>query len=1005
MMLALISIEINAQGSKKTDVTGVVLDSQGKPVVGAVVFSTSDKVSVATTESGEFTILATDNALLQVSALGYQIKTVVANPQLKTVTLTPEAELVNVLFNKVDKNDILGGVSYLNVSELMEKNDMNSSGVNIAALLPGLNGNIWGSNNLVLVDGIPRDLGNLNASEIEQITVLKGAAAVALYGSIGAKGILLITTKRGTSESNSFKLRANTGIFVPKTYPKYLGSAEYMTLYNEARVNDGLAAKYSPEEIYNYASGENPYRYPDVDYYSSDYLKKFSRRTDAAAEFRGGNERARFYANIGFYNSNSLLNVGKGKNESISRFNVRGNLDIKINDFISSKINTSMAFYNTSFAKGNYWSQASTLLPNRYAPLIPISYLEQTDVNSWNQVNADPFLIDGKYLLGGSLLQPTNPFADLYTQGHEKYTSRQYQFDASLNFNLASVVKGLSFDTQFGVDYYSRYYLNEDINSYAVYDVTWNDYAGYDQISSLNKINENKATRGRTLDRNYQYQKTFVTGKFNYKNTFGNVHNVTGLLLASAYQQTISETYHRLSNANLGFQASYNYGQKYYADFTGNLVHSSRLAPGHREAISPTFSLGWRISKEKFMSDVKFIDDLKLTGSIGTLNTDIDLNNYFMYKAVFMNRTVTSGVDGGANFQWNELRLIQGTDIRRWGNDNLDFVKRKEINLGLEATLFNKLLRVSGSYFRTKMEGMPIQKVNSAPNFFVYGANTNLLPYENYDNNLYSGFDFSVTANKKVDKVDLTLGVVGTYSTGKATKRSENFAFDYLTRVGKPVDAIWGLVSNGLFMSQSEINDPATPTQYGTLKPGDIKYVDQNNDGKIDGKDAIYLGRSSAPFIYGINLTAKWRSFTVFALLNGQLGGYGLKSNDYYKVRGDRKYSEVVRGRTTIGTNENGEMVVTKLGNFPRLTTLGNDNNFQDSDYWMYKTDFIRLGQVQLSYEIPYHLYQGSFIKNMGVYINGADLLTIAKERKVLETNIGSSPQSRFFNVGVKATF
>lgn len=995
-MFALLSINVSAQNTQKIDVVAVVQNIQGDPIMGALVMG-ADKSTVLTDEFGKFSKQINEGESLKISILGYQGQTVQANLGLKEITLSPDKQLVTVAFDEVSEKDLLGGVSFLNVSELMDKNDLNSSGINLSALMPGLNGNLWGSTGLVLVDGLPRDLGNIMPSEIEQITALKGASAVALYGSMATRGVLLVTTKRGTAASNDFKIRVNNGVFIPKAYPKYLGSAEYMTLYNEARQNDGLSDLYSADDIYNHSTGANSYRYPDVDYYSSDYLRKYTNRTDVATEFRGGNERARFYTNIGFYRTNSLLDVGAGKDEGVSRFHVRGNVDLKINNFISSKINTSMAFYNTSTARGNYWSSAASLRPNRYSPFVPLSSLEESDYDTWQIVKDSPFVIDGKYLLGGNQQQTSNPFAALYTQGMDKYTSRQYQFDASLIFDLSSVLDGLSFTTQFGVDYYSRYTLSENINDYAVYEPIWNNHAGYDQITSLKKYNQDKVGRARNLGTPYQYQKLFFSGAFNYKKTFNQVHNVNAVLLAMGYQQSISEQYHKPSSANIGLQTSYNYMQKYYADFTGSVIHSAKMPSGKRQALSPTFSLGWRISQENFMSEASFIDDLKITTSAGVLNTDMDISDFYMYTATYVR-------DGG--YRWSENYSGTATDIRRGENLNLGFIKRKEINLGLDASLFNKMLRLNASYFNITRDNSLIRNTNGYPNYYVYG-NTNFIPYDNYNADQFYGFDFGVTVNKKVNKVDLSLGLVGTYAVNQAKKRSELFGSnnEYQTGIKKPTDGIWGLVTDGIFMSESEINDPSTPNYtYGRIKPGDFKYVDQNGDGKIDGDDNVYLGRGAAPFIFGINLTAKWRDFTFFTLLNGQLGGNNLKYNDYYRVRGERKYSEVVRDRTTIGKNEDGEWIVTKQGKYPRLTTSG-DTNFQNSDYWMYSTDYLRLGQIQLSYDIPKKILENIFIKDLGVYINGTDLLTIAKEKKTMELNPGGSPFSRFFNVGFKATF
>ena len=215
-----------------------------------------------------------------------------------------DSALVNVAFRKVAKEDIMGGVSSLNYRDLTEKNYNTYSLDNMQGYVAGFNGNgLWGfTDQLVLIDGVPREANNVLPTEIEEITFLKGAQAVVLYGSRAAKGAILITTKRGrVNDGLSVTGRINTGWNVAKAYPEYLGSAEYMSLYNEARANDGLDPLYTQEQIYNFASGSNPYRYPDVDFYSSDYIKKAYNRTDATVEIEGGNDRAKFYSNVSYY--------------------------------------------------------------------------------------------------------------------------------------------------------------------------------------------------------------------------------------------------------------------------------------------------------------------------------------------------------------------------------------------------------------------------------------------------------------------------------------------------------------------------------------------------------------------------------------------------------------------------------------------------------------------------------------------------------------------------------
>lgn len=997
-LFALFHLNLSAQDAVKIDIKAVVVDMQGVPVAGAIIFNEKDNSSVYTTDGmGNFSMSATQNELLTIEAEGYVTQIVVAKPDLKKIILTKNNnEEIQVAFTKVDKKDLLGGISYLDVPELMEKNYYTYSLDNLSAYINGYHGNIWGNDNyLVLVDGIPRDATNVVPTEIDQITVLKGASAVALYGSRGAKGVVYITTKRGSSDANDIKVRLNSGMYVPKSYPEYLGSAEYMTLYNEALANDGLAAKYSAEDIYNYSTGSNPYRYPNVDYYSSEYLKKVYNRSDATLEITGGNERTHYYTNMGFQYANSLLNVGQAKQDNTMRFNLRGNVDVKINDFITSKVDANATFYNSRNAFGNYWSNAATLRPNRFAPLIPIDYVEGSDEASWVLINNSANVIDGKYILGGTQLDQTNPFADMYAGGYNKYTNRQFQFDVDIDFDMSKVLKGLSFSSKMGIDYSTSYNQSYN-NTYATYQPTWNNYSGSDLITSLTKYNEDQKSGTQNVSGSWQRQTLYFSGQFDYNNTFNKVHNVSAILLAYGFQQAESAVYHRTSNANLGLQASYNYMHKYYADFTGAVIHSAKLAPGHREAFSPTVSFAWDITKEKFMPKSDFLSSLKLTASAGIINTDLDISSYYMYEGIY-----TQSSDAGATWWgWKEGVSLLSVNSIRGANENLTFAKREEVNLGFEASLFKNSVTIQGSYFNSLMNGLVTQASNVFPSYlYTYYPTTSFIPYINYNNDKRTGFDLAINYNTKIDKVDLSLGVVGTYYETKATQRSENYEYDYQTRVGKPLDGIWGLQSEGFFQDDNDIATHETQS-FGDVKPGDIKYKDQNGDGVIDSQDQVYLGRGGwygSPYTVGVNFTVKWKNFSLFALGTGGFGSYGIKNNSYWWVYGDGKYSAVVRNRWTEATKE--------TATYPRLTTLSGDNNFQTSDFWLYKNDRFNVAKVQLSYYIPSEMLNGSFIKGIELYVSGSDLLTISKEKEYMEMNVGSSPQSRFYNFGVKAVF
>lgn len=901
---------------------------------------------------------------------------------------------VEVAFRSIDQRDLLGGVSVVDMQKMSEKTYTNYSLGLIDNVVGGFNGNIWGNTEyLVVVDGMVRDANNVLPHEIDQITLLKGASAVVLYGPRAAKGVISITTKRGEVSDLNINIHANTGFYTPKSYPKYLGSAEYMTLYNEARANDGLPANYSDADIYNHASGLNPYRYPNFNMYSSDYLKKAYNRSEAIAEVSGGTEKVKYYTTTGYYRESSLLKVGKTEDNYISRFFVRGNVDMKLHKLITAQADANVTFYDSYAASVDWWGQAATLRPHLVAPFIPLSYIEATDQNSLNTVLNSSYIQDGKFFFGGTQQNPTNPVADAYAAGDSKYVSRQFQFNTRFDVNLSPLLKGLYFRAKYGIDYASTYNQGYS-SSYATFAPVWSNYNGKDVISSITQYGKDEKSGSENIS-NSAYRYTYnVSGQFDYQQTFNEDHNFFGMILANAWQTQRSGHYHRTTNANLGFQASYNYQHKYYADFSAAMPYSAKLPEGKRVAFSPTVTLGWNLAKEEFMENSIF-DNLMFTVSGGIINQDLDIttddneDGYYLYKAV---------IQSGGWYSWGDNGGLAATEFQRGDNYDMTFVKRKEFTVGLRGSMWNNLINFDFNFFNSKMDGGLTRANSLYPNYFTQTGypTSSIIPYINYNVDKRTGFDFSIYANKKIDEVALTLGVSGMYYKSTAEKRDENIEFDYLSAVGRALNGHWGLESEGFFQDQKEIDTAPTQT-FGDVKPGDIRYKDQNNDGKIDDNDRVFLGRWDSPFMSGINLTATWRNFTLYAMGNLYIGGYGMKDNSYYWVKGDGKYSEIVRNRWTPET--------AATATYPRLTTTNGANNFRTSDFWMYKNDRFNLTQVQLTYKMPEKILRGTFIKGLSFFANANNLLTIAKERKALEMNIGSAPQTRFYQLGFKGTF
>ena len=470
---------------------------------------------------------------------------------------------------------------------------------------------------------------------------------------------------------------------------------------------------------------------------------------------------------------------------------------------------------------------------------------------------------------------------------------------------------------------------------------------------------------------------------------------------------------------------------RYFADVSLAGVHSARLAEGHRNALSHSFTLGWNMAKEKFMKGSR-VDDLLLSASYSNLSEDIDVYRerddeyFYLYRALWATE--------GSGFNWNDGTTVDRTYSKSGSNPGLDFIHRNEFSVTLRGSFFKKLLTTDLTFFNTDMSGFIVQNPTDFPSHLQSGLGSSTFnPLINNNVQNRKGLDFSVKVQKQFKKVYVALGVVGTYLKTNHSKFDEIVEYDYQHVQDHPLDAIWGYKCLGFYTADDfDVSTTADgKTKYtlkeglpeskvgGSIQPGDLKYQDMNGDGIINNKDLIYLGRSGAygaPVTKGVNFTLKYKNFTLFVVGNGEFGAYGVMNSFYYKnpkasdsdrvyssfgnyyyMSGEAKYSVNALGRWTPETAD--------VATHPRLTTLNSNNNAAPSTFWLYTTDRFNLRKVQLTYDFSEDLFKRKIVKALSIYVNANDLFTLSNNRKLLETNIGYAPQTRFYNLGVKATF
>lgn len=975
---------VSAQNEDDTVVSSVVTDSTGRGLEGIDILNDRGAVVGTTDRNGSFSVQAKTNSILHIKNKGFKnMQIPVQNvPDKLVLTATPflmdESDSVPILFGEVKRRETVGASYTLDPAEFFKYDNVRSVSGAINGRVPGMlgAGNIRGVGNpLFLVDGLPRDISDINIEEVDKITVLKDANATVLYGALAANGVVQITTKRGEMGSKKLNVIAETGLASPIALPEYLSSAQYMKYRNQAAVNDGLSVPFTQETIDDYASGENPYRYPNVDLYSDEYIKSFLNQSKVSAEFSGGNKVTRYYANLGWTGRGTLYKLGDAAEASYNKFNVRSNVDINVTDFIKSYVGVSMIFNVDKNPTGNFWNVASTMQPYRYAQLLPLSLMTSDMTISDGSSLDNAFKVDGKYILGGNTLYTDNIYGNQSFGNYSTNIGRSLQYTQGVAVDLDRFVKGLNFNAAVSFDFFNSFQQGVN-NSYAVYEPVW---TSQDSISGLTKVGADLRTGNQTAAGAYFQRRSNVYAAFDYKKKIGNKQALSATLLGFFTQLRQEDLLIPEKNAHLGLRINYNYAGKYLADFSSAYVNGYKFAPGHKGGFSPSLGLAWVASDEDFLSGVKAINYLKLRASAGIISFGPSENDYTMYSQTFGNYN--------GSYSWDDgQRSLATRTLIHAGNEGLTFQKSKNFNLGLEGYFFNQALYFDANAFLTKRTGIVVQRST----YPTYVGNN--IPFENYNETDYRGVEAGLVwklGNKK--NVGLDIGANVLYSTSERVKVDEEQAETYLNRQGQPVDAMFGLEALGLFDSQETIQN--SPQQaFTAVRPGDIRYKDQNDDGIINADDMVYIGNSQARLSFGLSLLGRYKNFSLFALATARQGGYSYYDGGYYWIQGEDKYSVQVLNSWTEATKA--------TATYPRLSYGNNTNNFRNSTFWLYKNDLIKLERVQLNYNIP-----SLFSKEVGIFLRGENLLRLSADAQDRQLVIGGEPAYRNFLLGLKVKF
>lgn len=910
------------------------------------------------------------------------------------------AEKVNLAYQTLDKIQTTGSISVSNPDEILKYDSRQNISSALTNKVVGLSGtNLHGLGNVIyVVDGVVKDVDYLNLLEVEQITVLKDAVSRLLYGADSDTGVVLITTKRGEFGKNKIKFNVEYGMQKAIAYPKYLDAATYMEVYDRAYLNDGgslSALTYSTDLINNTRNKVDPFLYPDVDYYSDTFVKDLVGFSNVYGEASGGNDRVRYYMNLGWKRNEQWYKSESTNMQDI--LSVRGKVDFDVTKWLRMNMDAVAVFDITNspnvstFDDGEetetFWTKASTYLPNSFPLLIPVSkvanYSDLTGVNA----------INNQFLMGGTSVYQDNLLGDLSKSGTLTRMNRYIQFKTGLDLDLNGITKGLTANGMFSFEFNNTYFQAVQ-NSYAIYQIDEVDENGNFIVS---KIGNDKVTTEQTIDYNNMdfNRKAQAHLNINYQRSFGKF-DVAALLMGNLKKYWQNDVAQDVKKMSWGFSANSMYDKKYILEVSGLMQGSNKLSPDNRWGMSYAAGAGWIMSNEKFMKDVDWLDYLKIRANYGEIKNDNwtvgTYSGYFLYDSNYTSSTVWN-YNNGANKN-NSILISSLGNVYSWQT-------RKELNVGFEANLFNKRTWIEVAYFNSLYDNQLTEMKNSTPSTL---GSTKV--YENYNSTRYSGIELGVSHTEKWNKFTLTAGVNYMFNTSEILKYEEPI-YDteynkHRTRIGTYANALIGYEAERLyapedFDSYGNLVAGLPENTFGDVKPGDIKYVDYNKDGKITEDDQYVLGRNGNNHSVAININMSYDRWSLYIQANGGFGGKGFLNSDYYWFKGNQaKYSEIaLKSYNPDAPDPNAE--------YPRLTLTNGNNNYRNSSFWIYDRSQFSLAAVQLSYD--FKLKKNLPLSGLQAYLRGSNLFMIAKDKDVLELNVGTAPQNRVFALGLVATF
>ncbi|WP_455963707.1 SusC/RagA family TonB-linked outer membrane protein [Bacteroides bouchesdurhonensis] len=1015
---------------EKLEVTGIVTDAKNEPLVGVNVTAKNIPGFGAITDiDGRYRIKVPNYSYLVFSYVGFDKQEVFIKDKknINIVMVETKAtaldEVVITGTGAQKKLTMTGAVTTVDVSQLRTPTSSITNALvgNVAGIMarqtsgqPGSNfSEFWirgistfgaGNGALVLVDGFERDMNEINAEDIQDFSVLKDASATAIYGSRGANGVVLITTKRGKEGKTRVNAKVETSYNTRTRTPEFVDGPTYAHMMNEALITRSQSPAYSESDLRLFENGLDQDLFPNVDWMDL-ILKDGAPTYRANIDLTGGGTVARYFLSASYVNEGGMYETDRAMtdyntNANYHRWNYRMNIDIDLTKTTLLKVGVAGSLDKQNLPGSQYHEIWNSLMG--YNPIAsPVQYS------------------DGKWAAIGNGGQ-RNPWVLTTQQGYQETWKNKIQTTANLEQDFKFITPGLKFYGRFGFDTYT-----DNGDNRFKWPESWlaERQRTSDGELQFKRIETEQLMSG-TMYSSGQ-RKEYLEAELHYNRQFGD--HMVGAVLKYSQDKTTNTSHNGNSNSydkivqsiqnrHQGFAGRFTYGWKYryFFDFNFGYNGSENFAAGQQFGFFPAYSLAWNIAEEPIIKKhFKWMNMFKLRYSYGEVGNDklMDGNNQirFPYVPKFTEwNGKTDDMDNIGNlngYYYGDIGTSNyyypGLTYSRITSDNITWEIAKKHDLGLDFSLFDDKFSGTIDYFHEQRDGIYMKR-----NFLPYIIGLNHIgtsPYANVGSVLSEGFDGNIAYKQKLGEVGLTVRANMTYSKNEIKEYDEeNSRYPYKMQYGFRVDQARGLIAEGLFKDYEEIRN--RPKQSGNIMPGDIKYKDINGDGVIDNNDEVPIGATTRPnLVYGFGVSVEWKGFDV----NVHFQGAGKSS---FFINGFTVYpfqsgswgnilTDVVGNYWSLDTNEDPN------AKYPRLSYGGNSNNYRSSTYWLRNGSYIRLKNVEIGYSIPKQFVNRLHLDRVRLYLMGTNLLTFSSF-KLWDPELGSSngqqyPLSKTVTIGL----